>query len=109
MTLGPILTYTTSNLNNLRKFLDSNQYIDCNRCKHKKITLATTFHNLTGGKNPYVQLGYIPLTVFYHARGQVSVSMDADPINMIHTSQQLSKEGLNEELDGDFRSSKLKL
>ena len=35
--------------------------------------------------------------------------MNTDTINMIHTSKQSTKEGLNEELDGDFRPSKLKL
>ena len=35
VTLGGILTYTTSNLNNLRNFLESNTYIDCNKCNHK--------------------------------------------------------------------------
>ena len=41
-----------------------------------------------------------------HNRGQVSGSMNADPINMIHTNKQSTKEGLNEKLKGDFRSSK---
>ena len=32
--------------------------------------------------------------------------MNADIINMIHTSQELSKEGLNEELEGSLISIK---
>ena len=32
--------------------------------------------------------------------------MNADPINIIHTNQQPTKEDLNEELEVDFRSSK---
>ena len=51
-------------------------------------TLPTNFHNPVGGANPYIQFGYGPLTTFYHPRGRSSGSMSADPINMIHTSQQ---------------------
>ena len=32
--------------------------------------------------------------------------MNADPIIMIHTSQTSTKEGLNKELEGDFRFKK---
>ena len=35
--------------------------------------------------------------------------MNADPINIMCTIQQSTKEGLKEEIKGDFRSSKLKL
>ena len=53
----------------------------------KNATLTTTFHKLTGEENLYVWFGYFPLNICYHNRGQVSVSMNSDPINMIHTSQ----------------------
>ena len=42
--LGPTLTYTTSKLNNLRNFPESNQFIYVYRCYHKNRPLATTFH-----------------------------------------------------------------
>ena len=35
--------------------------------------------------------------------------MNADSINMMHTIQQSTKEGLQEEIKGGFISSKLKL
>ena len=41
--LGPTLTYTTSNLNNLRDCLESNKFIGGNRCNHKK---RNPHHNL---------------------------------------------------------------
>ena len=72
-------------------------------------TLAMTFHKPAGEANPYVWFGYSPLTIFNHTRGQVSLSMNSNTINMIHTSQKSTKEGLNEELEGCFISSKLKL
>ena len=43
---------------------------------------------------------------FNRTQGQVSVSMNSDPLNMIHTIQQSTKEGLNKYLDGDFRNFK---
>ena len=70
----------------------------------KPSTLATTFRNPAGKENMYVRFLYIPLTILNHTRRQVSVSMNADPINMIHISQQPTKEGLDGELEGDFRS-----
>ena len=39
VTLGPTLTYTTSNLNNLSNFLETSQCIDGKRCNHKKPAL----------------------------------------------------------------------
>ena len=54
-------------------------------------TLATTFHNPEWEENIYVPVGYGPLIIFSHTQGQVSVSMNAYPINMIHTSQQSTK------------------
>ena len=38
-------------------------------------------------------LGYSPLTIWYQTWGEVSVSVNADPINMINTSQQQTKYG----------------
>ena len=38
-----------------------------------------------------------------HIQGQVLGSIKSDPINMIHKSQKSTKEGLNKELEGDFR------
>ena len=65
-----------------------------------------TFQKPAGGENPYVRFGYIPPTICYHTRVQVSLSMNDNSINMIHASQQSTKEGLNESFEGDFRSSK---
>ena len=62
--------------------------------------------NLRGGENPYVRFGYSPLTICNHTQGKFSVSMNTDPINMIHISKQSTKEGLNEELEGHFQSIK---
>ena len=72
-------------------------------------TLATTFHKPAGEANMYVRFGYSPLKIFNHTWGQVSGIMNADTVNMIHTGQQTTKYGLNEELDGYFRSITLKL
>ena len=69
-------------------------------------TLATNFQKYAGEANPYVWFGCVPLTILNNTRGQVSVSMNADTINMIHTSQQSTKLGMNEELEGYFRSIK---
>ena len=52
----------------------------------------------------YAQFGYVPLKNFQHTQENVSGPMNDDPINMIHTSQLSTKEDLNEELDGYFRS-----
>ena len=49
--------------------------------------LTTTFHKPVGGANPYVQFWYGPLKICNHTLWQVSVPMNANPINMIHTSQ----------------------
>ena len=50
-------------------------------------TLATTLHKPAGKENPYVLFGYDPLKNFNHTRGKFSGSMNADSINMMHTSQ----------------------
>ena len=71
----------------------------------KSRTLATTLHKPTGEENLYVQFGYVPLTIFNHNQGQISGLMNSDPMNMIKTSQQSIKEGLEEWVEGDFRST----
>ena len=54
----------------------------------------------------YVRFGYTPLEIFNHTQEQVPLSMNDDPINMIRTSQQHQKEGMHQDLQGDFRNSK---
>ena len=59
-------------------------------------TFATTFHKTSGGwEVPYVCFGYIPLKNFNQTWGKVSGSMNSDPIKMMHTSQQSTKERFN--------------
>ena len=58
-------------------------------------TLATTLHKPAEEENVYVWFGYGPLTICNHTQGQVSGSMNADPINMMHTSQQSMKDVLS--------------
>ena len=72
-------------------------------------TLTTTLHKPAGEAHLYVQFGYVPLKHFNHTRGQVSGTMNSDPINMIHTSQQSTKEGCIKELGVDLRSSTLSI
>ena len=72
----------------------------------KNGTLATTFHYPLVGSNMYVRFVYGPKTIFNHARGQFSGSVNADPVNSIYTSQKSTKIGFCEELEGDFISSK---
>ena len=60
----------------------------------KSGTLAMIFHKPVVEENPYIWFGYGPLIIYHHTRGQVSVPMNDDPINMIHTSQQSTKKGL---------------
>ena len=67
----------------------------------KNGTLATTFHKLAGESNTYVNFGYVPLKLFNHTQEQVLASINADPMNMIHTSQQPKQYGLNEEIEWD--------
>ena len=86
--LYPTLTYIHSNLNTLSNFLEANQCIDGNMCNKKPGNLVTNFHNTVGEANLYVRFGYSPLEIWNHNQGNVSGSMNADPINMIHTHQQ---------------------
>ena len=50
----------------------------------------------------YVQFGYVPLKICNYTQGQVSGSMNTNPINITHPSQQSTKEGLNDKIEGDF-------
>ena len=68
--------------------------------------LATTFHKPEGESNMYVWFGYISMTICNHTQGKYSGSMNAIGINMIHTRQQSTKEGLNEDNEGYFVSGK---
>ena len=71
-------------------------------------TLATSFLKPAGGASLYIQLLYGPLMIYNHTQGQVSGSIKYDPINMIHTSQDSTKQVFNKKIEGDFRSIKLK-
>ena len=44
-----------------------------------------------GEENTYVRFGYGSLKICNRTQGQVSGSMNADPINMIHTGQKPKK------------------
>ena len=79
--LGPTLTYTTSNLNNLSKFLEANQFIDWYRLNNKNRKPHHDLPKSLGEKNPYVLFGYSPLTIWYHTQVKISGSMNYDPIN----------------------------
>ena len=54
-------------------------------------TLAMTFHKPAVEEKLYVRFGYRPQNVFYHTRGKVSGSMNADPLNEINTSKEQQK------------------
>ena len=66
-------------------------------------TLDTIFQKSAGKANPYIRFGYGSQKICNHTRVQVSVPMNADPVNVMHASQQSTKEGLCEELEGGFR------
>ena len=72
----------------------------------KTVTLTTTFYKPVREANSYSWFGYVPLMICNHIRGQVSISMNDDIINMIRTSQQYTKEGFNRYLEGCFISIK---
>ena len=86
-----IYQYTVTNLSNC---LEENQCIYDNRINHKNWPPRHSLPQECGGGNPFVQFGYVPLKIFCHNHGQFSVSMNAYTINMIHTSQQINKIGL---------------
>ena len=54
----------------------------------------------------YVRFVYVPPNICYYTQGQDSGLMDADPINMIHTIQQSTKERLKTFLEEIFRNTK---
>ena len=69
-------------MKNLKKILyQPKKSIEANKSEHPTGTLATTFQKPSGEANPYVCFGYIPHTIWDHTRGQVSVSMNDNPIN----------------------------
>ena len=72
----------------------------------KTDTIKTTFHKHVGEKNTCDRFGYGQLKICNQNQGHVSGSMKAYPMNMIQTSQQSTKEGLDIELAEDFISSK---
>ena len=108
VTLGTTLTYTTSNLNNPRNCLEDNQCIDGNRRNHRNRHPQYNLLQVCRGSKYVFRFGYGPLKICNNTLGKVSGSMNADSINMMHTSQQSTKEDLNEELEGYFSPRKLK-
>ena len=62
-----------------------------------------------GEANPYVWFGYESPEICNHTGGQVSGSMNAYPINIIHTSQKIKKNKLNKQVGEYFKPSILKL
>ena len=67
-------------------------------------TVSTILHKTSEGENMYARFGYVPMKICNHIRGKVSGSINAYPINIIHTSKKSTKEGLNEEPKWDFIS-----
>ena len=98
--------YITANLNKLKNFLESNQCIDDKRWNHKNYNPQ---HNLpqTCVRRKYIWPVWIQPTgdLLTHLRKSLRI-MNADPINLIHTSQQPTKEVSNKKLEGYFISSK---
>ena len=62
-------------------FLAHSQSIDDDKCNHTTFTLHVAFLNILGEANSYIRFRYSPQTIFYHNQGQVSGSMNSDPIN----------------------------
>ena len=60
---------------------EQKQSIHVKNYEHPTGTLATIFPKSAGEENVYVRFVYIPQTILHHTRGQVSVSMNIDPIN----------------------------
>ena len=81
------ITNNPPKMPNLSNLLETNQCIYGNRRNYKTGTLTMNFHKPAGEANTYVQFGYSPLKIFNHTWGQVSESINADPIDIIHTSQ----------------------
>ena len=81
------LTYTTSNLNNVINYFESNQYIYRYSCNHKNRHPCHDLRQACGGNKSACLVWIRSTDFFYHTQGHVSYSMHTDTINMIHTSQ----------------------
>ena len=97
---------THQKMSNLRKCLESNQCIYCKSCNHKNRHRRQDLPQTCRGGGLYVRIGYGPLNICNQTQGHVSGSINSDIINMIHTSQKSTKEGLNKDLEEDFSKSK---
>ena len=86
----------------LKFFIEENQSIDDDKCNYKDDTLATTFHVPKWKTKLYVCYIYVPQKIFNHTQRKNSGSMNADLVNAIYTSQQSTKIGLREQLEGYF-------
>ena len=64
-------------------------------------TLVPTFEKPIEESYTYLRFGYDPLKIYNHNCGQVTGSMNADSINMIHRSQQSTHDVLNKLFEGD--------
>ena len=104
--LGQTLTYTTSNFNNLRNWLEIKQYIDGNMCNYKN---QHPHHDLakTCGARKCVCPVYIRPTDNLKSHPRKSFRINERWYNKydIHKST-IDKKCFNEELEGTFRSSK---
>ena len=56
------------------------QSFEENKSEYPTGNLATIFHKPVEEANPYVQFVYVPQKICNHTRGQVSGSMNSDPI-----------------------------
>ena len=75
---------------NLREIFDkSKQSIEVNKSEHPTVTLDMNFQKPAGESKTYVRFGYSPRKIFLRTRGQVSGSMNADPI---HENQRVNNE-----------------
>ena len=61
------------------------------KVQSQNFTLVTTFHKPAGKENMYVQFVYGPYTILNHTQGQVSGSMNADPVNSEYTGKYSTK------------------
>ena len=73
----------------------ANNSVEANRYEHPTVILATTFYKPVGEVNVYVHFGYGPLKICSQNQGQVLGLMNYYPINIIHTSQESTKEWFN--------------
>ena len=72
--LVPTFTYTTSNLKNLRNFLEANKFIDVNRCNNKNLHTCHKLPQACWEANPYVQFKYIPLKIWNPTQELVKIT-----------------------------------